>query len=371
MVIMEENNMTSKDIMTIMSNINSLMLRPDKFRKWDISFEIECELLINLLNYCRNFNVEVPIKFYEDRIVIQILSDPTHTEHIGTQFTEIIIPKIYVFEYKPGELKEHIDREGDREGGSSSGEKYKSVTLFTKYMMYSLKKYGGKTEYGGKGVLVAIKIDTLELGMAQFEIQNFKFWAAITDTPLIVDFKTANRLPGKLDKWRSNPDFPSAKVVIEPFTYLRMCKAIGDRRDIDKRIFISLSKENGLTVTSGDELSGRIFHVISPDQFINKAVEEIDALTQIRERYEDLVGFNNPNYKAPPKIDSNVDQLLELHVTTPQYAYVSAEHINPLKDLKSYNPIIMEILSDEALYFETKPYGEIIVRMAMKQRQYK
>jgi hypothetical protein len=239
-------------------------------KEWDVSFGINGEVLVNILGFMNDINAEIPLKFYKDRIF-------THQKSTdNVQYAEVEISSQDVMDYLP-----HIDGDPNRKDARSvfkhpDGD-YKGILIDVKGTVEEIQSFAQKDD------IINIRVDTGYYKRIEFHCPgNVVIWAQLLEPTALL--KSLEKLPDTIKKVRNNPDIKKASVIIEPATFTRICNigGKGKKRDIDERVFIELDKKDGLFISSGDKLKGRIF-----------ALKPVDIVSQLGDYGEG--GFDSVN----------------------------------------------------------------------------
>lgn len=345
--------------------------REQILKEWDISFAINGEVLSNIMNFISDINTDVPMKFYKDRIIIALKSPD------NIQYAEIEINQSDVLDYKP-----NVDGDPGRKDAKSvmngpEGE-FKGILVDAKGTMEEIESFAQKDD------IITIRIDTCYYKRIEFHCPgNVVIWAQLMDPTTAM--KAIEKLPGVMKAVRSNPNIKKASAIIEPATFQRICsiggKGGGKKRDVDERIFIELDKKDGLYITSGDKLKGRIFE-LKPMEVGMGAMAGISGVPEgvtgdtyggddgggmVDDMMDEMGGVEEfaPGHNDKKKEDKKkpekapVDQLLGMDVDSTQYIYLSKEYMIPFTRLKGLAPIIVEVRTDKPIFLEQKPFGGI------------
>jgi hypothetical protein len=255
---------------TTAGQLKSLRAAKDSLLKeWDVSFGINGEVLINILGFMNDINAEVPLKFYEDRIF-------THQKSTdNVQYAEVEISSQDVMDYLPNVTGDPARKDARSVFQHPDGN-YKGVLIDVKGTVEEIQSFAQKDD------VINIRIDTGYYKRIEFHCPgNVTIWAQLLEPTALL--KSLEKLPDTIKKVRNNPDIKKASVIIEPATFTRICNigGKGKKRDIDERVFIELDKKDGLFISSGDKLKGRIF-----------ALKPVDIVTQLGDYGADN-GFDN------------------------------------------------------------------------------
>ena len=353
--------------------------RDQILKEWDISFGINGEVLTNVMGFISDINTDVLIKFYADKIMIQLKSPD------NIQYGEIEISSADILDYKP-----NIDGEPNRKDAKSvtkgpDGD-FKAILVDIKGTADEIAPFAQKDD------LIVIRIDSSYFKRIEFHCPgNVVVWIQLSDPTAAL--KAVEKLPGIIKGVRENLNIKKASAIIEPATFQRICsiggKGGGKKRDIDERIFIELDKKDGLYITSGDKLKGRIFELkpmevgmgampgmsedASEDMYADAAAEGmVDNMMEEMggtEEHGYAPGREDKKDKRPDKpTKAPVDQLLGMEVDSTQYIYLSREFILPFTKLKGLAPIVVEIRTDKPIFLEQKPFGGIRVFLTIAPR---
>lgn len=382
-------------------------LRDSVLKKWDISFEINGEVLKSILDYLVDINSEIPFKFYKEKIFI-------HQKSIDNiQYTEVEISANDVLDYSHGipddnESKAKIKSLVIAPEGSSEGD-YKIILIDMKGILEELEPYIQK-----EGT-IKIRIDTIYDKKIEFHCpNNITIWARLMDPGSATGIKDLAKMPAMISKVRNDPNIKKAQVILEPSTFLNICNlgGKGKKRDIDERIFIELNKQDGMLISSGDQLKGRLFELKAMGGFNQPGgpggefgnfedmermgevpgdiPEELSGLEEVPtgDPFEQT-GINEDGYAIPgvfgdnkskdkkkkektekkkPDAKGQIDQLLGLEADIPQYVYLQKEYVIPFTKLKGLSPIIIEVRTDKPVIIDQKPYNGISVMLTIAPR---
>lgn len=352
--------------------------RDQILKEWDISFSINGEVLSNIMSFLSDINTDVLMKFYKDKIFIQLKSPD------NIQYAEVEINSSDILDYNP-----NIEGEPERKDAKSvmkdlNGEDFKCVLIDIKGTLDEVASFAQKDD------LIIIKVDSFYYKRIEFHCPgNVIIWAQLMDPSQAL--KAVEKLPGIIKGVRENPNIKKAQVIIEPATFNRICSIGGKsgekKRDVDERIFIELDKKDGLYITSGDRLKGRLFE-LKPMEVGMGSMTGIpegipggmyeDPEVMVDEMMEEMGGTDEYGY-APGRGDKKkdekkkpdkapMDQLLGMEVDSTQYIYLQREYIMPFIKLNGLAPIIVEIRTDKPIFLEEKPFGGIKVVLTIAPR---
>jgi hypothetical protein len=388
-------------------------------KEWDVSFGINGEVLVNILGFMNDINTEIPLKFYKDRIF-------THQKSTdNVQYAEVEISSQDVMDYKP-----NIDGDPGRKDAKSvfrhpDGD-YKGILIDVKGTVEEIQSFAQKDD------IINVRIDTGYYKRIEFHCPgNVVIWAQLLEPTALL--KSLEKLPDTIKKVRNNPDIKKASVIIEPATFTRICNigGKGKKRDIDERVFIELDKKDGLFISSGDKLKGRIF-ALKPVDIVSQLGDygegfgnvnipegdyegdimggaeelgmsevgptEIDKLgggensdddsdwSRGESKIEGMVdnteeepGFAPSAFvpedkedkrpeKRKPDNRAQVDQVLGMEIDSTQFIYMQQEFLQPFSKLKGLSPISIEVRTDKPIIVEQKPYNGVKALLTIAPR---
>lgn len=353
--------------------------RDQILKEWDISFGINGEVLTNIMSFISDINTDVLMKFYKDKIVAQLKSPD------NIQYAEIEISSSDILDYKPN-IEGSPERKDAKSVVKGPDGDFKAILVDVKGTVDEISPFAQKDD------LIVIRIDSSYYKRIEFHCPgNVVVWTQLLDPTAAL--KAVEKLPGIIKGVRENPNIKKASAIIEPATFQRICsiggKGGGKKRDIDERIFIELDKKDGLYITSGDKLKGRIFELKPmevgmgampgiPGMPENVSGEQYAADEMMDEMMEEMGDMEEHDYapgredKRPKRPDkptkAPVDQLLGMEVDSTQYIYLSREFILPFTKLKGLAPIVVEIRTDKPIFLEQKPFGGIRVFLTIAPR---
>lgn len=318
-------------------------------KEWDISFAINGEMLINILNFVADVNTDIPMKFYKDNISIRLKSPD------NVQYSEIDIISSDILDYMPNldniENKKNIIK-------SSDGD-YKIILLDIKGTIDELE------ECVQRDNIVEIRIDTVKYKRIEFHCPgNIVIWSQLLD-PTAVSRGVEN-LSEIVKRVRNDPNVKKSVAIIEPGTFIKICNlgGKGKKRDIDERIFVELDKKDGLYISSGDNLKGRFFE-LKPIDLRAGSGDYVDA-------FSDFGDFGNGNdsgnerEKKSNKIQT--DHLLGIEGDIAQFVYFNKEYLIPFTKLKGLSPISVEIRTEKPIVIEQKPFNSVRAMLTVAPR---
>lgn len=361
-------------------------------KDYDVSFAINSEVLINVLKFIEDINTDVLFKFYEDRIFVHQKSPD------NIQYAEVEISSSDVLDYKPG-----INGDPNRKDIKSIIEgvdgKFKPALIDIKGTLDEVETFSTKDS------VIIVRIDTYFYKRIEFHCSNnVVIWAQLVDPSGAL--KAIEKLPETVRRVRNNPDIKKAIAIIEPSTFSTICNIGGKdkKRDLDKRAFIELDRSDGLFITSGDKLKGRLFMLRPTD--VNAQLTDYGGgftgggmgdVGSGEEGYKGVGGevgmeefgefsddFGSPTEFAPSKEDleekrkkgekkrtepkGQVDQLLGIEVDAAQHVYLEKDYIIPFTKLKGLSPIVVEIRTDKPVVLEQKPYNGLRAMLTIAPR---
>ncbi len=374
-------------------------------KEWDVSFGINGEVLINILGFMNDINAEIPLKFYKDRIF-------THQKSTdNVQYAEVEINSQDIMDYLP-----HIDGDPNRKDAKSvfkhpDGD-YKGILVDVKGTVEEIQSFAQKDD------IINVRVDTGYYKRIEFHCPgNVTIWAQLLEPTALL--KSLEKLPDTIKKVRNNPDIKKASVIIEPATFTRICNigGKGKKRDIDERVFIELDKKDGLFISSGDKLKGRIF-ALKPVDIVSQlgdyggenafdsvnipegeyegdmvgGAEEMGlsevgvgdadgtgAIDGMVDNTEEEPGFAPSSFipsereekkfdKKKPENRAQVDQVLGMEVDSTQFIYMQQEFLQPFSKLKGLSPISIEVRTDKPIIVEQKPYNGVKALLTIAPR---
>lgn len=372
-------------------------------KEWDVSFGINGEVLINILSFMSDINAEIPIKFYPDHMFMHQKSSD------NVQYAEVEISSQDVMDYKPG-----LDGDPNRKDAKSifkhpDGD-FKGILIDVKGTVEEI------TSFAQKDDIISVRIDTTYYKRIEFHCPgNVVIWAQLLEPTALL--KSLEKLPDIIRKVRNDPNIKKASVIIEPQTFSRICNigGKGKKRDIDERVFIELDKKDGLFISSGDRLKGRIFALKPVDivsqlgdyggSFDNVNIQEGEYEGDIMGGMEEVgmseVGASGidvdggiegmadstdeipdfapssfvPEEKEEKKFDkkkpenrAQVDQVLGMEIDSTQFIYMQQEFLGPFSKLKGLSPISIEVRTDKPIIIEQKPFNGIKALLTIAPR---
>lgn len=356
--------------------------RDSILKEWDVSFAINGEVLVNIMKFATDISTDIPIKFYKDRIFIHSKSPD------NIQYVEIEISSSDVLDYRHG-VEGDPNRKDAKSVIKGADGDYKAILIDAKGTADEIEEFAQKDD------LILIRIDTFYYKRIEFHCPgNIVVWAQLIDPGVVM--KSIEKLPGIIAGVRNNPNIKKAVAIIEPATFARICGlgGKGKKRDIDERIFIELDKKDGLYITSGDKLKGRIFELRpadigsgsqidshggyspDPDRSYEETIQGGDDITAGMEEVDMFSGRgsgigsgNNKKMGERKKPESKqMDQLLGMEVESTQFVYFNKEYMLPIAKLKGLSPIIIEVRTDKPIIFQQKPYNGITALLTVAPR---
>lgn len=379
-------------------------------KEWDVSFGINGEVLINILGFMNDINGEIPLKFYQDRIF-------THQKSTdNVQYAEVEISSQDVLDYKPG-----LDGDPNRKDARSifrhpDGD-FKGILIDVKGTVEEIQSFAQKDD------IINVRIDTGYYKRIEFHCPgNVVIWAQLLEPTALL--KSLEKLPDIIKKVRNDPNIKKASVIIEPQTFAKICNigGKGKKRDIDERVFIELDKKDGLFISSGDRLKGRIFALKPVDivsQLGDYGVGSFDSVNIPEGEYEgDIVGGMEevgmsevdtggiddiggiedtggiegmvdsteeiPDFapssfvpeekedkkfeKKKPENRAQTDQVLGMEIDSTQFIYMQQEFLGPFSKLKGLSPISIEVRTDKPIVLEQRPFNGIKALLTIAPR---
>lgn len=391
------------------------MLRQAKeslLKEWDVSFGINGEVLLNVMSFMNDINTEIPIKFYSDRLFMHQKSPD------NIQYAEIEISSQDVMDYKPN-LEGDPKRKDARSVFNGPDGDFKGILVDMKGTVEEI------TSFAQKDDVIIVRVDTAYYKRIEFHCPgNIVIWAQLLEPTALI--KSLEKLPDIIRKVRSNPDIKKASVIIEPQTFNRICSIGGKggkKRDIDERVFIELDKKDGLFISSGDRLKGRVF-ALKPVDIVSQLgdygeggfdnmnvaegiyegdiMEGMEGVDMLRADVgemdgagaaERMVDSEIPNFDEVPEIPdfapssfiperkeekylekkkpenrAQVDQVLGMEVDSTQFIYMQQEFLAPFSKLKGLSPISIEVRTDKPIIIEQRPFNGIKALLTIAPR---
>jgi hypothetical protein len=224
-----------------MTRIKELSLHNTLLKEWDISFQISGESLLNILEFCKDINLDILFRFRKEEILIHQKSDD------NTQYFEIVIPWNDVGFYN------HGIEDGDTEEKKT---KEKIVCINIKKLISDLGNFVDRTKP------VDIKIDTKTWKRVEFTANNTSAWVLMIDEKELA--KKIEKMPEIMVKQRAALNVPTGIIQIEPTSLIQICKlgpASKKSTDDDSKMFVELIPDKGLAISSGGKTSGRVFKI--------------------------------------------------------------------------------------------------------------
>ncbi len=392
------------------------MLRQAKeslLKEWDVSFGINGEVLLNVLSFMSDINSEIPMKFYPDKIFMHQKSPD------NIQYAEIDISSQDVMDYKPNLVGDPSRKDAKSIFKGPEGE-FKGILIDTKGTMEDIQSFSQKDD------IINVRIDTTYYKRIEFHCPgNTVIWAQLIEPTALL--KSLEKLPEIIRKVRNNPDIKKASVIIEPQTFNRICNMGGKggkKRDIDERVFIELDKQDGLFISSGDRLKGKIFN-LKPVDIVSQlgeygegfgSVSPVDSTYEedimggagmegigmegidtadigmsevITDESEGLEGMVDSSPEEIPFAPSSfvpeikednkpekqkqdnraqVDQVLGMEIDATQFIYMQHEFLGPFMKLKGLSPISIEVRTDRPIIIEQRPFNGIKALLTIAPR---
>ncbi len=416
MANVKTNTVSSVDkLKTLMAAKNSIL------KEWDVSFGINGEMLINVLSFISGINPEIPMKFYEDKIFMHQKSSDS------IQYAELEISSGDILDYKVGLTGDPHRKDAKSVMKDINGMDFKGILIDTKGTIEEIQSFSQKDD------IVTVRVDTTYYKRIEFHCPgNVVIWAQLLEPTALI--KSLEKLPDIIRKVRNNPDIKKASVIIEPATFNRICNIGGSvkKRDIDQRVFIELDKQDGLFISSGDRLKGRIFALKPVDivdqlgGYSGEVGGEFDSVNMTEGEYgndtimgmeevgssdvggadvgsvdiggdigsTDIVGEMTdstvpddvPDFapssfvveeketkaKKPdrkgPENRAQVDQVLGMEVDSSQYIYMQQEFLGAFSKLKGLSPISIEVRTDKPIILEQRPYNGVKALLTIAPR---
>lgn len=232
-----------------MARIKELSLHNTLLKEWDISFQISGESLLNILEFCKDINLDILFRFRKEEILIHQKSDD------NTQYFEIVIPWNDVGFYNHG-IGDEDNEENNKENNKEKKIKEKLVCINIKKLISDLGNFVDRTKP------VDIKIDTKTWKRVEFTANNTAAWVQMIDATELS--KKIENMPEIMVKQRAALNVPTGIIQIEPASLIQICKlgpASKKSTDDDSKMFVELIPDKGLAISSGGKTSGRVFKI--------------------------------------------------------------------------------------------------------------
>ena len=277
-----------------MARMKELSLYDTLLKDWDISFQMSGESLLNILEFCKEINLDVLFRFRNDGILMHQKSDD------NTQYFEINIPwndvsfyDIGIDDDKDNEDKDNEEiKEGKREKIKEEKQekkiKEKLVLITIKKLISDLGNFIDRTKP------VDIRIDTKMWKRMEFSANNTSVWTQMIDPGEII--KKIDNMPEIIAKQRAVSSVSVGIVSIEPISLIQICKLgpTGKKAtDDDSRMFIELIPDKGLIVSSGGKMSGRVFKIPVDAPRDEKGEEITEQKDIVQEAIDDITRVHN------------------------------------------------------------------------------
>jgi len=269
-----------------MARMKELSLYDTLLKDWDISFQMSGESLLNILEFCKEINLDVLFRFRKDGILMHQKSED------NTQYFEINIPWNDVNFYDIGIEDEDIGNKEYKEGEQENKIKEKLVLITIKKLISDLGNFVDKVKP------VDIRIDTKVWKRMEFSANNTSVWTQMIDPSETM--KKIDKMPDIIAKQRAVSGVPVGIVSVEPLSIIQICKLgpTGKKAtDDDSRMFIELIPDKGLIVSSGGKMSGRVFKipVDTPDEKMGEEItKQMGIVTDVvQETIDDISGLHN------------------------------------------------------------------------------
>lgn len=367
--------------------------REQVLKEWDVSFGINGEVFNNIMEFISDISTDIPMKFYKEKIFVNLKSPD------NVQYAEIEINASDVLDYKPG-LNGDPNRKDAKSIIKGAEGDYKAILIDMRGIMEEMSPFVQKDD------IIVIRVDTFYQKRIEFHCPgNVIIWAQLMDPSVVL--KNIEKLPEIIRNVRNNTSLKKGSAIIEPATFNRICSIGGKggkKRDIDERIFIELDKKDGLYITSGDRLKGRIFELkptevggshayeermtegemegmdMGMDMGMSMGMESMEGIDDAQNmedmNTDDIPGFapgkNDEDKKKGEKKKSDskapIDQLLGMEVDSTQHVYLSKEFIIPFTKLKGLSPIVVEVRTEKPIIIEQRPYNGIRALLSVAPR---
>lgn len=206
-----------------------------KENKEEINFSMGAEKLSNIFGYLKCINNEIPMIFYDDRIVIQ------QKGMCNIEYTEIHIGKEDLVKYNPGLTHENksinilIDAP--------------SIAVLDELDDICDVSARDDRDYVNDGTSnVDVKVKLLEKKIEFHLPGNVVVWARLIDTDQYVKSKLEelSKMPERIRRTRNDPNIKKSIATVDYKTFDRFC-----RTESDNNLFVAkIDKKDGLTFVS-------------------------------------------------------------------------------------------------------------------------
>ena len=322
-------------------------------KEWDISFIINGEVLVNVLNFMYEVNHEIHIKFYADKaLLLQKSSD-------NIQFATV--------EIHYGEFVEYIP---------NLKEEFKGILIDMNGTIEELISYASKDD------AIEIRIDTVNSQMIEFHcFANLVIWTFLKDPEEVI--RNTSRTLELIEKARNNPDIGKASIHIEPSTLVRICALKGhksrhDKTKINDQMLIEVGDIDGLNISYGTIDKGKILNVKpaflplqgneSKEDYGDGNLEEIDVgnleeidVGNLEEDHIDYIEDSKP--KAKPS-----EMVYKIVADSPQNVVVERNFLTPFLKLKGLRTINIEIRTNKPIVIIQEPFNKVYAMLTVAPR---
>lgn len=311
-----------------------IMAKDGSLKKWDVEFVMGVEIFYNILDFLTELNQDVPMTFYKDRILMNIIS------YDNTQYADVLIPREGLARYDSGIHGDDND--------------LKFVVIDMKDL---IDEISGNVN---TGKLVRVRVDTGYMKRAEFHFGTddtdllFErdgdtiIWTTLMD-PGEWRARLA-KMPGVIARTRNNPDITKAEIVFEPATFIKIANMGGKGRkdSIDQKFIIQADKD-GVIVSSGEKLIGRIFRIKNP--------ADSEKTMHDTGQFLDYSGESDKIDKKSKSKGADKHQLLGLTTDELHYTKFRRDYMRCFSKLKGLAPIAIEIRTDMPIIFLQKING--------------
>jgi hypothetical protein len=335
-----------------------ILARDGSLKKWDVEFVMGAEIFYNIMDFMTELNTDVPMTFYPDKIVINVISYDT------IQYGEIIIPKEDLVRYSSG-----LD---NNENGSSNNPKKVDPKFVLVDMNDIIDEMGSNIDTGKP---VKVRIDTKYMrriefyfgtgeGDTTFESEgNTIIWGRLID-PSQVKAKLLG-ITGKIKSARENSNITRGVMALEPLTFAKIMSIGGKGGKTGSTIFLMQVDRNGIIISSGNKMTGRTFRITdvlkdsgdysssdggSDDEW--DAVTENSELKQEKEQDIDKKEKDKGNKYIKKGADKHF--LLSLDVDKLHYVRFDRDYMKCFLKLKGLSHITIEVRTDKPVVIEQK-----------------
>lgn len=201
---------------------------------WDVSFNINADILNRFLDFLEDIHPDLPLIFYKDKILIRQKSSD------NISFVTIYIDIIDVMNYDPG---------------------LEDIGIDHKLAIIDATGLAGEISGFAKGAdMVTVRIDTKRLKKCEFTCGEYRRHKVLLTVPDY--FPKLEITERTIKKNRENYAAKGCNMIVEPETFTKIC-AIGGKKGGSDMMF-EVSKQGLLIYTSDeDSESGSSFEILN------------------------------------------------------------------------------------------------------------